>query len=178
LPIPRTSLVATTLFSVAMRCVAVLCSTFGLLATGFAQDVSSLRCAQLLSADQVKTIFGAGMAAAVPKQHENGESECVWRRGNGAAAASLAVRFFDRHAIGSNPVSRTMDGYYEMLVKAGEEAGEKKREPVAGVPRASLIQASPQILVLVQRSDGVARVVLGNLNRAQAVAVAKVIATP
>ena len=178
MPFTRTPLVDTSLFYAVSRRIAVVFSALGLLATGFAQDVSSLRCAQLLSADQVKTIFGAGMAAAVPKQHENGESECVWRRGNGAAAASLAVRFFDRHAIGSNPVSRTMDGYYEMLVKAGEEAGEKRRELVAGVPRASLIQASPQILVVVQRADGVARVVLGNLNRAQAVAVAKVIATP
>lgn len=137
-----------------------------------------LKCAQLLSADQVKSILGAGMAAAVPKQHEAGESECMWRRGNGPTAVSLSVRYFDRRAIGSNPVSRTLDGYYEMLVKAGEEAGEKKREPVAGVPRAALIQANPQILVVIQRADGVARVVLGNLSRAQAAAVAKAIATP
>ena len=125
MPIPRTSLVATTLFSVVTRCVAVLFSTIGLLATGFAQDVSSLRCAQLLSADQVKTIFGAGMAAAVPKQHENGESECVWRRGNGAAAASLAVRFFDRHAIGSNPVSRTMEAITKCWSKRAKRRARK-----------------------------------------------------
>ena len=160
------------------RCIAVVLATFGLVATGFAQDSASLKCAQLISADQMKTIVGAGMVAAVPKLHEAGESECVWRRGNGAAAVSLSVRFFDRQAIGSNPVSRTLDGYYEMLVKAGEEAGEKKREAVAGAPRASLIQANPQILVVVQRTDGVARVVLGNLSKAQGAAVAKVIATP
>lgn len=154
---------------------------FGLvfgLTSGASAQTPTLRCAELLSADQVKATLGAGMVTAVPKQHGAGESECVWRRGNGAAAASLSVRFFDRQAIGSNPVSRTLDGYYEMLVKAGEEVGDKKREAVVGVPRAALIQASPQILVVVQRTDGVARVVLGNLSRAQAVAVTKLIAAP
>lgn len=152
---------------------------FGLMSGASAQTPAlTLRCAELLNADQVKAIVGAGMAAAVPKQHEAGESECVWRRGNGPTAVSLSVRFFDRQAIGSNPVSRTPDGYYEMLVKAGEEAGDKKREAVTGVPRGALIQVSPQILVVVQRSDGVARVVLGNLSRAQAVAVAKAVAAP
>jgi len=156
---------------------AVFC-TFGWFSAGFAQDASSLKCAQLLSADQVKQMLGAGMAAALPRQYGAGESECVWRRGNGPTAASLSVRYFDRQAIGSNPVARTLDGYYEMLVKAGEEAADKKREPVVGVPRASLIQVSPQVLVVVQRSDGVARVVLANLSRAQATAVAKQIAAP
>ena len=150
---------------------------FGLTVSAFAQTPTP-RCAELLSADQIKAILGSGMAAAAPKQHEAGESECVWRRGNGAATVSLSVRFFDRQAIGSNPVSRTLDGYYEMLVKAGEEVGDKKREAVVGVPRAALIQASPQILVVVQRPEGVARAVLANLSRAQAVAVAKVIAAP
>ena len=167
----------TLFFTDLTRRIAVISVTFGLVATGFSQDAASLKCTQLLSADQVKTILGAGMAAAVPKQHEAGESECFWRRGSGETAVSLSVRFFDRQAIGANPVSRTVDGYYEMLVKAGEEAGEKKRETVVGVPRASLIQVNPQILVVVQRSDGVARVVLGNLSKAQAVAVAKVIGT-
>lgn len=174
-PTPRP---CTTWFTVTARRMAVVVATFGLVATGFAQEVESLKCAQLLSPDQVKTILGAGMAAAVPKQNGAGESECVWRRGNGALAVSLSIRFFDRQAIGSNPVSRTLDGYYEMLVNAGEEAGEKKREAVIGVPRASLIQVNPQILVVVQRSDGVARGVLSNLSRAQAAAVAKAIATP
>lgn len=173
-----TTRLGTAFFTDFARRIAVVFATFGLVATGSAQDGALLKCAQLISADQLKTIVGAGMAAAVPKQHEAGESECAWRRGNGAAAVSLSVRFFDRQAIGSNPVSRTLDGYYEMLVNAGEEAGEKKREAVAGVPRASLIQANPQILVVVQRADGVARVVSGNLSKAQAAAVARVIATP
>ena len=136
---------------------------------------SPLRCAQLLSADQVKTIAGPGMEALPPKQHEAGESECIWRRGSGAASASLAFRFFDRQAIGGNPVTRTVDGYFEMMVKAGEEVGDKKREPVAGVPRAAIIQGNAQFLVVVQRADGVARAVTGNLNRNQAVALAKVL---
>lgn len=157
--------------------VAACVFTLGPITVAWSQS-PTLRCAELLTADQVKAIAGAGMAAARPKQHELGESECVWRRGNDAAAVSLSLRFFDRQAISANPVTRTLDGYYQMLVKAGEEAGDRKREPVAGVPRASLIQASPQILLLVQRPDGVARVVLGNLGRTQAVALAKLIAAP
>jgi hypothetical protein len=147
----------------------------------FAQSAApggALKCTQLLSSEQVKGIAGNGMEAQPPQQHEAGESECVWRRGTGDSAISLAIRFFDRQAIGSNPVSRTPDGYFEMLVKAGEEVGGKKREAVTGVPRAVLIQAPPQILVVVQRHDGVARIVLGNLSRAQAVAVAKTVAVP
>lgn len=175
MPITPINLVDIILFPVVSRLTAAVFLTFGLLAPGFAQDAALFKCAQLLSADQLKATVGAGMVAAAPKQHQTGESECVWRRGNSAATVSLAMRFFDRRAINSNPVSRTLDGFYEMLVTAGEEAGEKKREPVVGLPRASLVQADAQILVVVQRTDGVARVVFGNFSRAQAVAVARAI---
>jgi len=138
----------------------------------------ALRCAQLLSADQVKALLGNGVEATPPKQHEAGESECVWRRGAAPGGAAIAFRFFDRQAIGSNPVTRTIDGYYDMLLLSGEEKGGGKRETVPGVPKAAMIQASPQILVVVQRSDGVARIVLSNLSRPQAVAIARAVATP
>ena len=46
------------------------------------------------------------------------------------------------------------------------------------MPRAALIQVSPQILVVVQRSDGVARVVLGNLSWSKAVTGARLITEP
>lgn len=135
-----------------------------------------LRCAQLLPADAVKTLLGNPVETTPPKQHEAGESECIWRRGAAPGGTAIAFRFFDRQAIGSNPVTRTIDGYYDMLLLSGEEKGGGKREAVPGVPRAAMIQASPQILVVVQRADGVARIVLTNLNRNQAIAVAKAVA--
>ncbi len=87
------------------------------------------------------------------------------------------MQFFDRKAIEANPVTRTPDGYFEMIVSAGEETVSKKREPVAGMnSRAAFVQGQTQLMLVVHRSDGVARLLLGNVTRPQATALAKALA--
>ena len=144
--------------------------------TGFAQApaVVSPRCAELLSIEQVRATIGAGLAATAQAPRDPKVLECAWSRAGGA---TVSLQFFDRKAIDANPVTHTPDGYYEMIVSAGEDAVGKKREPVAGlVSRASFVQGQTQLLLVVQRADGVARVLLGNVTRPQAAALARAIA--
>ena len=92
------------------------------------------------------------------------------------AGATITLQFFDRKAIEANPVTHTPDGFYEMIVSTGEEAVGKKRELVVGVsPRAATVQGQTQLMLVVQRGDGVARLLLGGLTRAQAIALARVL---
>jgi hypothetical protein len=99
--------------------------------------------------------------------------ECSWARGG---STTVTMQFFDRKAIDANPVTHTLDGYFELIVSAAEEAVGKKREAVAGVPsRAAFVQGQTQLLLVVQRVDGVARILLGNVARPQAAALARAI---
>lgn len=139
-----------------------------------AQATVSPRCAELLSAEQVRATLGAGLSATAQTPRDPKVVECAWSRAGGA---SISLQFFDRKAIDANPVTHTPDGYYEMIVSAGEEAVGKKREPVTGMTsRAAFVQGQTQLLLVVQRADGVARILLGNVTRPQAAAVARAIA--
>ena len=132
------------------------------------------RCAQLLSIEQVQATVGPGLVATAQTPRDPKVLECVWSRAGGA---TVSLQFFDRKAIDANPVTHTPDGYYEMIVSAGEEAVSKKREPVAGMAsRAAFVQGQTQLMLVVQRGDGVARLLLGNVTRPQATALAKTLA--
>ena len=69
-----------------------------------------------------------------------------------------------------------------MIASAAEEIAGRKREAVTGLAsagtRAATVQGSGQVLLLVQRGDGIARVVLGNLTKAQVTALARAISGP
>lgn len=135
--------------------------------------VVSPRCADLLSLEQVRATVGAGLNATAQAPRDPKVLECAWSRAGGA---SITLQFFDRKAIDANPVTHTVDGYFELIVSAAEEAVGKKREPVAGMPsRASFVQGQTQLLLVVQRADGVARILLGNVTRPQAAALARAI---
>jgi hypothetical protein len=58
-------------------------------------------------------------------------------------------------------------------------ASGKKREMLAGIgQKAAFLNADPQVLAVVQRADGVARIVGNNLTKAQITAVARAVASP
>lgn len=142
-----------------------------------AQAVSA-KCLQVLTAEQVSTVFGAGLDVAAQKKVEAGVSECAWSRLGAASGAgpSIRVQFFDRIAISANPVGRSVDGYFDMIASTAEEIAGRKREVVAGTAaRAVTIQGNSQLLLVVQRSDGVARVILGNVSKSQANTLARTI---
>lgn len=142
-------------------------------AIGAAQATVSPRCAELLPAEQVRATLGAGLNATAQAARDPKVLECAWSRASGT---SMTLQFFDRKAIDANPVTHTVDGYFELIVSAAEEAVGKKREPVAGMPsRASFVQGQTQLLLVVQRADGVVRILLGNVTRSQAAALARAI---
>lgn len=138
----------------------------------------SARCLLVLTAEQVRTVFGAGLDVAAQNKAEAGVSECTWSRLGAASGVgpSIRVQFFDRVAISANPVVHSVDGYFDMIASTAEEIASRKREFVVGVAtRAVTIQGNSQLLLVVQRADGVARVILGNVSKAQANAIARAI---
>ena len=149
--------------------------------SAFAQT-APIKCTQVLTAEQVRAAVGATLKVLALQKAETGVTECTWSRDGSAAGPTVRVQFFERSAISANPVVSSPDGYYEMIASAAEEIAGRKREVVAGLKsagnRAATVQSNTQILVLVQRGDGIARVVLGNLTKAQATAVAKAISGP
>ncbi len=137
------------------------------------------KCAQVLNAEQVRGAVGMTLTVLVQEKADAGVTECSWTRSGGAETGggpTIRVQFFDRNAISANPVVHTSDGYYDMIASAAEEIAGRKREVVAGVAaKAAMVQGNSQILVLVQRGDGIARVVLANLTKVQATAIARAI---
>ncbi len=152
--------------------------------TAYAQT-GPTKCAQVLTAAQVRAAVGVTLKVFVLPNAESGVTECAWSRTGSAEASSgptIRVQFFERTAISANPVVSSPEGYYEMIASAAEEIAGRKREAVSGLTaagtRAATVQGSGQILVLVQRGDGIARVVLGNVTKAQATAIARAISGP
>jgi hypothetical protein len=90
----------------------------------------------------------------------------------------VAVVFYDQSAIKASSEG-TGDGFFETIVKAGEESLKVKREVIDGAGQhAAFVPADPQTLAVVHRADGVARIVANGLTKAQTIAVAKAVATP
>ena len=143
---------------------------------------AQVKCAQVLTAEQVRRTLRASLKVLAQQNAEAGVSECIWSRTGSTepnTLPSIRVQFFVRVAISTNPVVHTPDGYFKMLASAAEEIAGRKREAVTGVSaRAAMVQGNGQILVLVQRVDGIARVVLGNVTKAQATAIASAISAP
>ncbi len=154
-----------------------------LISTAAWAEPAPVKCAQALTAEQVRGTVGATLKVLALQTAEAGVTECTWSRTVGAESGGgpmIRVQFFERVAISANPVVSSPDGYYEMIASAAEEIAGRKREAVTGLTgagnRAATVQGSVQILLLVQRADGIARVVLSGLTKAQATAFARAIA--
>lgn len=150
-------------------------------AIAYAQT-APIKCARVLTAEQVRAAVRTSLKVLAQQSAEPGVTECIWSRTGSAEPSTgptIRVQFFERVAISANPVVHTPDGYYEMIASAAEEVAGRKREAVAGVSaRAVTVQGNGQIMVLVQRGDGIARVVVGDGTKAQATAIARAISGP
>lgn len=145
-----------------------------------AQTNATPVCASLLTADELATIVGEKMQDMGPRQRGPGESECAWMlRGGKSGFKSVAVQFYDASYV-KDSAPKTLDGFFESLVANAEAmASGGKRELLPGVgQKAAFVPTTPQVLAVVQRADGVARIVGNNLTKAQISAVAKAVATP
>jgi hypothetical protein len=100
-------------------------------------------------------------------------------RGGSSGFKTVSVQFYDLSHIKASPNASTPDTFFEMLIAAAEGTASGKREmlPNIGV-KAAFLAPTPQVLVVVQRTDGVARIVGNNLTKAQMTAVARAVATP
>jgi len=129
------------------------------------------RCTVLLPPDTVRAVAGNGFTAQPQRQREEHVTDCAWAKGD---SATITLQWFDRAAIQSSSVTRTLEGYADMLLTAGEEVAGKKRDAVTGMGgRAATIQGSTQVMLVVQRPDGVVRALAGGLTNKQILALAK-----
>ena len=150
-------------------------------AASAAQAQTPPTCMTLLTADELTKAVGAGFADMGGRDRGEGETECPWMmRGGSSGFKTVSVQFYDLRAVKANPNAATLDAFFEQIVAAGEGAAAgRKREALAGVgQRAAFVPTEPQVLAVVQRADGVARIVGNNLTKAQITAVARAVATP
>jgi hypothetical protein len=138
-------------------------------------------CATLLTADELTKIVGEKMQDMGPRVRDSGESECSWMlRGGSKGFKTVSVQFYDMKVIKASPAAPTLPAFFEQIVSSGEGAASgKKREVLPGIgDKTAFVQTDPQVLAVVQRPDGVARIVGNNLTKAELTAVARAIVTP
>ena len=145
-----------------------------------AQSNAALKCATLLTADELTTAIGDKMTEMGPRQRGPGETECSWMlRGGSSGFKTVAVQFYELSHIKASPTASTPDAYFEMLVSAAEGTASGKRELLPNIgQKAAFVPTTPQVLAVVQRADGIARIVGNNLTKAQITAVARAVTTP
>jgi hypothetical protein len=134
----------------------------------------------LLTADELTKAVGEAMTDIGAKTRAVGETECPWMlRGGTSGFKTVSVQFYDLQSIKASPSAPTLEAAFEQIVAAGEGVASGKRQLVPGIgQKAAFVPTDPQGLVVVQRADGVARIVANNLTKAQIVAVARAVATP
>jgi hypothetical protein len=134
----------------------------------------------LLTADEVAMAVSPGFEDMGASTRGEGETECAWMLRGADGFKSIAVQFYDVRAVQASPAAPTLDAFFEQVASAAEGAAEgRSRENLADIGlRAVFVPTDPQVLAVVQRSDGVARIVGNNLTKAQITAVARAVATP
>ncbi len=136
-------------------------------------------CAKLLPAAKLQAVAGAGFEAADARMEKSGELGCAWMRRGAGGFATVSVQYYDRKTIAREDGKGVSDELYENIITPHEQTSKAKREPIAGVgKRAALVPADPQRLVAIQRDDGILRIVMNNLTKAQAIGIAKSVAAP
>lgn len=137
-------------------------------------------CTTLLTADEVVKAIAPGFENMGDDVRGEGETECAWMMRGAGGFKTVAVQFYDLRAVKASPAAASLDAFFEQIASAAEEsAAGKKREVLPGIGRkAVFVPTDPQVLAVVQRNDGVARIVGNNLTKAQITAIARAVATP
>jgi hypothetical protein len=141
--------------------------------------VAPSTCATLLTADEITKATGGKFQDMGARPRSEGETECPWMLRGDGPFRTVSVQFFDSRHIKASPNASTPEAFFETYVAAAEGVATGKREMLPGVgQKAAFVPTSPQTLVIVQRADGVARIVANGLDRAQITAVARAVAAP
>jgi len=134
-------------------------------------------CMTLLTGDELTSAVGVKFENMGGEEKGGGESSCPWML-RGSSFKTVNVQFYNLAYI-TDTTFKTSDAWFEQVVSATEGVSAKKREMLAGIgQKAAFVAADPQVLAVVQRADGVARIVANNLTKAQITAVARAVATP
>lgn len=135
-------------------------------------------CMSLLTSEALAKVMGATFKEMGQEVDRSGATDCEWMfRGGTDGVKALSVSFFDSSKIKASPAGFTDDSYFEMVVSGAERAGSSKREMLAGIGlKTAFVTMKPQVQVVVQRPDGVARIIGNNVTKAEMTALAKVLA--
>lgn len=135
-------------------------------------------CATLFTAAELAQAVGEGFKEMGLKSRAPGETECAWMaRGGSAGFKTVAVQFYDQRALAEANVTAAV--FFERVVSGAEGMAKGKRQPLLGIgEQAAFVPTAPQVLAVVQRADGIARIVANNVSKAQITAVAKAVAAP
>ena len=134
-------------------------------------------CGSLVTDAELTKVVGTPMRAIGNDVRGPGHTECKWMLSGQGAFKTVAVILEDQAAI--KALGDTAAKLFETYVSSAEQTGKSQRVPLAGVgQRAAIIDVSEQTQVIVQRTDGVARIITNGLSRAQVTALAQALMTP
>lgn len=158
---------------------AVTAFVFALASATASAQTPDATCAKMLPPAKLQAAAGAGFEPADARVEKSGELGCAWMRRGAGGFATVSVQYYDKKTIARPDNSGSADELYENIITPHEQTSKARREAIAGVgKRAALAPADPQRLIAIQRDDGIVRIVMNNLSKAQAIAVAKAVAAP
>jgi hypothetical protein len=138
-----------------------------------AQDAAAVRCDDVLTQAEAVAIVGGSYQGPAVDEPSPGFTRCEWQGSEsnfGFTFASLKALEADR---------TTAEKTFDIDLQAVED-DKKKREllPGIGVSAATVDLGDGAALLEVQRTDGVARMIVYKIDRDKMLALAKAIATP
>jgi hypothetical protein len=136
-------------------------------------DPSAVRCDAVLTAAEAAAIVGEGYAGPAVDEPRPGFTRCEWQ----GTDSNFGFTFASLKTLADD--GTTADKAFEGDVSA-VEAGTNTRElvPDVGVRTAIVPVGDDALLVVVQRADGVARMIVYKVDRDKALALARAIAAP
>lgn len=134
---------------------------------------SAVRCDAVLTPEEAVAVVGDGYQGPAVGEPRPGFTSCDWQ-GDGS---NFGFTFASLKALADD--QRTADEEFEFDVQALEN-DTTKREPLPGVGvKAAVLPAGDDALaVVVQRSDGVARMITYKVEREKVLALARALAAP
>lgn len=138
-----------------------------------AAEPSAVRCDAVLTAEEAVAVVGDGYQGPAVGEFRPGFTSCDWQ-GEGS---NFGFTFASLKALAAD--ERSADDEFEFDVQALEsETTKRELLPGIGVKAALLPAGDDAFAVIVQRTDGVARMITYKIEREKALGLARALATP
>lgn len=136
-------------------------------------EPSAVRCDAVLTSEEAAAIVGEGYQGPAVGEPRPGFTSCDWQGDDG----NFGFTFASLKALADD--QRTADDEFEFDVQALENDTTKRETlPGVGVKAAVLPAGDDALAVIVQRADGVARMITYKIERGKVLALARALATP